>query len=164
MALRVLVRVAVPLRVRLLVGVLDTPMPLLEGVTVDVATREGELLGGREAVAVGLAGAVRLAEAGHEAEAERGGVRLTDGDAEEEEEEEPEEVSVLELLGVPVDDGEGIDVGESLADAALAEAELGYWVPSGRYWEMASGFDKTKLSNIDNLWLAASQAKVMVQS
>jgi hypothetical protein len=37
-------------------------------------------------------------------------------------------------------------------------------VPSGRYWEKASGFNKTKLSNIDNLWLAASQAKVTVRS
>ncbi len=57
------------------------------------------------------------------------------------------------------------ELDQSSADEALlAEAELGYEVPSGRYWEIASRFDKTKLSNIDNLWLAASEAKVKVPS
>jgi len=59
----------------------------------------------------------------------------------------------------------GFELDQSAADEALlAEAELGYSVPSGRYWEAASGFDKTKLSHIDNLWLAAWQAKAMVPS
>ncbi|MEI6759728.1 MAG: hypothetical protein WCO22_04665 [Betaproteobacteria bacterium] len=59
----------------------------------------------------------------------------------------------------------GFELDQSAADEALlAEAELAYSVPSGRYWEMASGFDKTKLSHIDNLWLAAWQAKAMVPS
>jgi hypothetical protein len=39
-----------------------------------------------------------------------------------------------------------------------AEQELGYMVPSGRYWEHEAEFDKTKLSNIDHLWLQAMQA------
>lgn len=53
------------------------------------------------------------------------------------------------------------ELDQSSADEALlAEAELGYAVPCGRYWEMASRFDKTKLSEIDDLWLAASQGKV----
>ncbi len=60
---------------------------------------------------------------------------------------------------------DGFELDQSSADEALlAEAELGYEVPCGRYWEIASRFDKTKLSNIDNLWLAASQSKVMVPS
>jgi hypothetical protein len=28
-------------------------------------------------------------------------------------------------------------------------------VPSGRYWEHTAEFDKTKLSDIDSLWLQA---------
>jgi hypothetical protein len=31
-------------------------------------------------------------------------------------------------------------------------------VPSGRYWEREAEFDKTKLSDIDSLWLQAMQA------
>jgi hypothetical protein len=42
------------------------------------------------------------------------------------------------------------------AESALqAEQELGYMVASGRYWEHTAEFDKTKLSDIDNLWLKA---------
>ena len=40
-----------------------------------------------------------------------------------------------------------------VASALQAEQNLGYMVPSGRYWEHAAEFDKTKLSDIDNLWL-----------
>jgi hypothetical protein len=39
--------------------------------------------------------------------------------------------------------------------ALQAEQKLGYMVASGRYWEHAAEFDKTKLSDIDNLWLQA---------
>lgn len=40
-------------------------------------------------------------------------------------------------------------------DAALkAEAELGYMVPSGRYWEAADRFDADAIDRIDALWLA----------
>jgi hypothetical protein len=73
----------------------------------------------------------------------------------------------LEAMTAGLDAGvtNGIELDQPSVDQALlAEAELGYRVPSGRYWEMASGFDKTKLTNIDNLWLAASQAKVLVRS
>lgn len=68
----------------------------------------------------------------------------------------------LEVMGADLD--AGVDHGRALDqlsvdEALLAEAELGYRVPSGRYWEMASGFDKAKLTRIDNLWLAALQAR-----
>jgi hypothetical protein len=41
------------------------------------------------------------------------------------------------------------------ASALQAEQDLGYMVASGRYWEHAAEFDKTKLSDIDSLWLQA---------
>ncbi len=40
--------------------------------------------------------------------------------------------------------------------ALRAESDLGYWVASGRYWEVSSKFDKDKLSAIDDLWLASA--------
>jgi hypothetical protein len=43
----------------------------------------------------------------------------------------------------------------SAENALQAEQELGYMVASGRYWEHAAEFDKTKLSDIDSLWLQA---------
>ena len=43
---------------------------------------------------------------------------------------------------------------EAVKAALLAESQLGYWVPSGKYWEEAERFDKLKLSHIDALWLA----------
>ncbi|MDH4393873.1 MAG: hypothetical protein QE285_20910 [Aquabacterium sp.] len=73
----------------------------------------------------------------------------------------------LEAMAAGLDPGvtNGIELDQlSVDQALLAEAELGYRVPSGRYWEIASGFNKTKLRDIDNLWLAASQAKVLVRS
>lgn len=42
------------------------------------------------------------------------------------------------------------------ADSQLAEAEekrLGYFVESGRYWEMEKRFDPAKIDKIDRLWL-----------
>jgi hypothetical protein len=45
-----------------------------------------------------------------------------------------------------------------LAARALArEAELGYLVPSGRYWEEAERFDPAALLALDRLWLAAAR-------
>ncbi|MEM6594472.1 MAG: hypothetical protein AAF672_06740 [Pseudomonadota bacterium] len=45
------------------------------------------------------------------------------------------------------------------AQAAMrAEEELGYMVPSGRYWEIEDQFDATKLAEIDALWLEAALA------
>lgn len=73
----------------------------------------------------------------------------------------------LKVMGTGLDAGvtDGFELDQLTAgEALLAEAELGYMVPSGRYWEMVSGFDKTKLRHIDNLWLAALQAKLMVPS
>ncbi len=43
----------------------------------------------------------------------------------------------------------------AVARALQAEQDLGYMVASGRYWEHAAEFDKTKLSDIDSLWLQA---------
>jgi hypothetical protein len=44
------------------------------------------------------------------------------------------------------------------AAAALArEAQLGYFVPSGRYWEDVTRFDPAALDALDALWLAAAQ-------
>jgi hypothetical protein len=41
--------------------------------------------------------------------------------------------------------------------AQEAEADLGYFVPSGRYWEQSTDFDAGRLDAIDALWLAAAR-------
>jgi hypothetical protein len=46
-----------------------------------------------------------------------------------------------------------------IEDALLAEKTLNYMVPSGRYWEHLEDLDEVKLSQIDNLWLQALQAR-----
>lgn len=44
------------------------------------------------------------------------------------------------------------------ADEALAEeARLGYFVPDGRYWELADRFDASALAALDAMWLAAAR-------
>jgi hypothetical protein len=43
----------------------------------------------------------------------------------------------------------------TVSKALKTEQELGYMVPSGRYWEVMSSFDKSKLSAIDSIWLDA---------
>lgn len=46
-----------------------------------------------------------------------------------------------------------------LADQALRrEDDLGYLVPSGRYWEEADRFDPAELRRLDMLWLSAARA------
>ena len=45
---------------------------------------------------------------------------------------------------------------QAVKAALLAESQLGYWVPSGRYWEESERFDKLKLSHIDALWQATA--------
>ena len=40
--------------------------------------------------------------------------------------------------------------------ALRAEADLGYWVASGRYWEEHDKFDHQKLRDIDALWLSTA--------
>ncbi len=37
-----------------------------------------------------------------------------------------------------------------------AEADVGYWVESGRYWEAHDQFDRQTLRDIDSLWLATA--------
>ena len=44
---------------------------------------------------------------------------------------------------------------DAVEEALQAEAELGYMVPSGRYWEEADRFDPLALDRIDALWLQA---------
>jgi hypothetical protein len=41
--------------------------------------------------------------------------------------------------------------------ALQTEQNLGYMVPSGKYWEVLASFDKDKLSAIDAMWLEAVQ-------
>ncbi|MFY0690908.1 MAG: hypothetical protein JXR14_03190 [Paracoccaceae bacterium] len=49
---------------------------------------------------------------------------------------------------------------EDLAGLALQrETELGYLVPSGRYWEHEDEFDAAALRGIDTLWLKAAGAE-----
>jgi hypothetical protein len=45
---------------------------------------------------------------------------------------------------------------QAVKAALQAESQLGYWVPSGKYWEESERFDKLKLSHIDALWLATA--------
>ena len=51
---------------------------------------------------------------------------------------------------------------QAIEAALQAEAQLAYMVPSGRYWEVAGGFDAHKLREIDHLWLAAAERKALV--
>ena len=46
------------------------------------------------------------------------------------------------------------------AEALAREAELGYLVPSGRYWEETDRFDPQKLSAVDALWLQAATRRL----
>lgn len=47
-------------------------------------------------------------------------------------------------------------VPSSIQTALRAEADVGYWVESGRYWEEHERFDGQLLRNIDALWLATA--------
>lgn len=42
------------------------------------------------------------------------------------------------------------------AEALALETELGYVVPSGRYWEEAERFDPAEIDRLDRLWLQAA--------
>jgi len=46
--------------------------------------------------------------------------------------------------------------GPGTSMALLAERRLGYFVPSGRYWEEETRFDPERIDAIDALWLAAA--------
>lgn len=50
---------------------------------------------------------------------------------------------------------------QAVQRALRAEAQLGYMVASGRYWESANALDKNKLRAIDDLWLAALPSDAM---
>ncbi len=69
-------------------------------------------------------------------------------------------------LGFPRVTLEGLDARPLPYDAGLAaealgrEAELGYMVASGRYWEHAARFDAAALREIDAMWLEAVGAQV----
>lgn len=44
---------------------------------------------------------------------------------------------------------------EAVARATAREADLGYFTPSGRYWEELHRFDPAALRDLDDLWLQA---------
>lgn len=46
---------------------------------------------------------------------------------------------------------------DGLAAVRAREAEIGYLVPSGRYWEVAEQFDPERIAEIDAMWLAAHE-------
>lgn len=50
---------------------------------------------------------------------------------------------------------------DSVAAILAAEEELGYFVPSGRYWDVADRFDSAKLDALDRQWLAASRPSAL---
>ena len=45
---------------------------------------------------------------------------------------------------------------DTAAAALAAEAELGYVVPSGRYWDEAARFDPREIDRVDALWLKSA--------
>ena len=45
---------------------------------------------------------------------------------------------------------------KSVKRALDLEGELAYMVPSGKYWESSVKFDRSKLSEIDSLWLKSA--------
>ncbi len=47
-----------------------------------------------------------------------------------------------------------------VADAEARERQLGYFVPSGRYWLEPNRFDAAALAMLDQLWLSAHRASV----
>ncbi len=54
--------------------------------------------------------------------------------------------------------------GKAAANAAMAEeARLGYFVPSGRYWQEESRFDKSAIDVLDALWLKAVDPKYAIR-
>jgi len=57
-----------------------------------------------------------------------------------------------------------VTVNRSACDAARAEeARLGYFVESGRYWEVKDRFDPARLDRIDALWLSAHDRSTRVE-
>ena len=52
---------------------------------------------------------------------------------------------------------------ERMAEARAREADLGYVVPSGRYWREVDRFDAGALADLDALWLTALRASVRTE-
>jgi hypothetical protein len=50
------------------------------------------------------------------------------------------------------------------AQALEREAALGYFVPSGRYWDHLDQFDPAELAKIDALWYAAATAPLRISA
>jgi hypothetical protein len=50
---------------------------------------------------------------------------------------------------------------EKISQALAAEESLGYFVPSGRYWETSQNFDPIKLRMIDDMWIDTLKSSVM---
>ena len=44
---------------------------------------------------------------------------------------------------------------EAVHKALMRERKLGYYVPSGRYWQELERFDVEALQALDQMWLAA---------
>jgi lactam utilization protein B len=47
---------------------------------------------------------------------------------------------------------------QRIQTAQALESQLGYMVPSGRYWQIADRFDAEQLQKIDDLWLGALES------
>ena len=62
------------------------------------------------------------------------------------------EGALADILNDPADP----DHRQKLEDILAREVELGYLVPSGRYWEAAEQFDPAELDRLDRLWLQAA--------
>jgi hypothetical protein len=53
---------------------------------------------------------------------------------------------------------------EAMGEAERREADLGYYVASGRYWDQASRFDAAALRDVDDLWLTAAGVEAAAQA
>lgn len=50
---------------------------------------------------------------------------------------------------------------EAVTTLRRSEEALGYYVPSGRYWEMADTFDTDRIDALDRQWLAAYRSALL---
>ncbi len=66
-------------------------------------------------------------------------------------------ISRRELSAAPLPDI------SAMRPALKREAELGYFVPSGRYWEVDQRFDPAEIDWLDRLWLTAYRSSCLDQ-
>ena len=62
---------------------------------------------------------------------------------------------------VEIKSGYGLDQDTELRmlrTARALEDRLGYFVPSGRYWEVEGQFSLSQIDRLDQMWLAAHEA------